>query len=190
MLDKDGYPVIGENGKPVAEEYELVLIGLPKGDKNGDDEARLLAEMFEASGLGGSYYGGNGVFTLSGNKASAVTGGVLNQAQYVIDASKLGDNFELHGMPNATELPNAGKTLDWKIEAKKLKKPEDSSGALVFSGSAQELLKAAGLDANEQGIYYTVTALKVVTPDGELQVLDPKEIGNCKDAGNTESRRR
>ncbi len=182
-LDKDGKPVIGENGKPVAEEYELVLIGLPKGDANGDEEARLLAEMFEASGLGGSYYGGNGVFTLSGNKASAVTGGVSNKAQYVIDASKLGDNFELHGMPNATELPNAGKTLDWKIEAKKLKKPEDSSGALVFSGSAQELLKAAGLDANEQGIYYTVTALKVVTPDGELQVLDPKEIGNCKDAG-------
>ncbi len=174
-VDESGKPVLDENGKPVAEEQELVIIGLPKGDANGDDEAKLLHDMFEASGLSG-----NEVFTLGGNKASAVTPtGGTNTATYVLDMSKLGDNFDLTGMPSATDFPSS---LNWRIESKKLKKPQDN-GDLVFCGEALDLLGAAGLDATGLNVYYKITGITYISPKNVPSMITPDDVKTQLNAG-------
>ncbi|MDE7158890.1 MAG: hypothetical protein K2N74_04870, partial [Clostridiales bacterium] len=51
QVDENGAPVLDSNQKPMPKAYTPVLIGLPKGDANGDDEAKLLWDLFHASGF-------------------------------------------------------------------------------------------------------------------------------------------
>ncbi|MCM1043648.1 MAG: hypothetical protein NC350_05570, partial [Corallococcus sp.] len=171
--DENGNPVFVE-GKPQGKEQKVILVGFPKGDEQGDDEDKVLAKMFAASGLGNA-----GTITYTGNVSSAVTGNnATYQAHYVLDESFIDVNFELIGMPSATDLPT---TLDWRIDPHKITKPVDNS--TTFNAETIDLLTLVGLDASELDVYYKVTAL-VHWVDGTPFTLAAADIANIKDAGD------
>lgn len=178
-LDQDGKPVPVDpsdpNGLKKAKAHVMQLVGLPKGDPNGDDAAQLLAKMFEESGLE------NLISYLQDYTSSSVTpDGAYLKAKYVLNAAGLDSNFEIGEMPDSVlELPEE---LNWRIEARKIDKPKDNSSQ-TFDGKAFNLLELAGLDPNGLGVYYTLDSFGYINEDNELVSLDPETAVNIVNAG-------
>ncbi len=145
---------LDQNGQRV--EHELILIGLPKGDANGTDAEKLLAELFADSGLSGA------LLQYSGNTGSTVTGSGTLTARCEIDVPALSANFGFSSpLPPSFSTGADGKattTQSWKIEPKKINAPANDN-THTFDGNVQDILSYAGLDPAGLGVYYNVTGL-------------------------------
>ncbi|MDE5897435.1 MAG: hypothetical protein K2H43_06450, partial [Clostridia bacterium] len=148
-------------------------MGLPKGDENGTEEEQLLAKMFAMSGL-------ESMIGYTGNSASAVTTGSAYRASYnITPTADFEKNYRLASMPDGTTvLPP---TLEWKIEPKEINAPQNVS-TLTFSGNAYDLLREAGLAAEDAGLYYTVSSFKKRNEKYELVDVS-EEITGVVNAG-------
>lgn len=145
---------LDQNGQRV--EHELILIGLPKGDANGTDAEKLLAELFADSGLSGA------LLQYSGNTGSTVTVTGSLTARCEIDVPSLSENFGFSSpLPPSFSTGADGKattTQSWKIEPKKINAPTNDS-THTFNGSVQDIVSYAGLDPAGLGVYYNITGL-------------------------------
>ncbi|MDE6274268.1 MAG: hypothetical protein K2L87_04395, partial [Clostridiales bacterium] len=193
-LDADGNEVEYDPTKPLqyekdAEgnvvEHELILIGLPKGDEEGDDDAKLLAQMFAESTLG------SGLLTYSGNKEGAV--GTYN-AECAFGA--LSGNFAFANLPAFIQVDGDNNPTNaqqsWKVDPKKVNTPK-SDNTHTFTGEVLDILSFAGMDPEGLGLYYTLTGLTKRDENNEAQSLfsnsnptieEIKEVlAGIKDAG-------
>lgn len=145
---------LDQNGQRV--EHELILIGLPKGDANGTDAEKLLAELFADSGLSGA------LLQYSGNTGSTVTVTGSLTARCEIDVPSLSENFGFSSpLPPSFSTGADGKattTQSWKIEPKKINAPTNDS-THTFDGNVQDIVSYAGLDPAGLGVYYNITGL-------------------------------
>ncbi|MDE7158155.1 MAG: hypothetical protein K2N74_01125, partial [Clostridiales bacterium] len=183
QVDENGAPVTDSNGVPLAKPYTPVLIGLPKGDENGDDEAKLLWDLFHASGFVStdSATGMGGYLTYTGPNTSegAVTpSGTKYKVKYVFGSDEnLGKNFRVTSLPTGL-----AEELEWIITPRKIAVSKNAE--LTYSGNALELLKAAGLDEKEVGVYYDILGLSYYpADDGETKTLGSAEITTQKHSG-------
>ncbi len=193
-IDKDGNEVEYDPTKPLQYtkdengivEHELILIGLPKGDAEGDDDEKLLAQMFAESGLDGT------LLTYTGNKEGAV--GAYNAK---VDFGALSGNFAFSNIPSFITSDEDGKPLSseqsWKIDPRKVNTPK-SDNTHTFTGEWQDILSYAGMDPEGFGMYYTLTGLtKRDTRTNEAVSLFPnanptdeqikEALAGIKDAG-------
>ena len=159
--DKDGNAV----------EYELKLVGFPKGDANGTEEEKLASKLFAESGL-------EGLFTYTGNKQSAVNS---YTAGYTFDVSSLSGNYRVVSMPDgSTELPE---TQGWRIAPREIIAPENKT--VTFTGEEYDLLSLGGLDAETLDLYYTLSGFTTVDENNETVNLlaEGANVRGIKNAG-------
>ena len=174
---------LDENGNAI--KHNVILIGLPKGDKNGDAAEQLLAQMYEESGLGNDGSDGTRpqVITYSGSRdeTAVATGGTSYKTKAVL--AGLGGNFKFGSLPAMfAEDAGAGgysSTQEWKVEPKKINAPKDDD-THSFTGETLDILTYAGLNPEELGLYYEITAITYYDANFEAHTLytNPHAAGN------------
>ena len=179
-VDEDGKEVVYNPSLPPrytrdkdgnAVEYELKLVGFPKGDANGTEEEKLASKLFAESGL-------EGLFTYTGNKQSAVNS---YTAGYTFDVSSLSGNYRVVSMPDgSTELPE---TQGWRIAPREIIAPENKT--VTFTGEEYDLLSLGGLDAETLDLYYTLSGFTTVDENNETVNLlaEGANVRGIKNAG-------
>ena len=179
-VDGDGKEIVYNPSIPpvytldggAAKEHELKLVGFPKGDSAGTDEEKLAYAMFLESKL-------EELIEYSGNKQSGVGS---YTAKYTLDETRLSGNFKLVSMPDPeTELRE---TQGWKIGVREILAPQNNKDR-VFSGEGYDLLKLAGLNLEDLGVYYEIgtNGFTTVDENNEPIPLDPGTVGSIVNAG-------
>ncbi len=179
-VDGDGNEVVYNPSMPpvytldggAAKEHELKLVGFPKGDSAGTEDEKLAYAMFLESKL-------EELIEYSGNKQSGVGS---YTAKYTLDETRLSGNFKLVSMPDPeTELRE---TQGWKIGVREILAPQNNKDS-VFSGEGYDLLKLAGLNLEDLGVYYEIgtNGFTTVDENNEAIPLDPGTVGNIVNAG-------
>ncbi len=169
---------LDEEGNGV--EQKLVLIGLPKGDANGSEEEKLIAELYAESGIGEE---SSGILKYSGNTGTTVTGSGSNTAKCVF--GELPGNFAYGAIPSHIETDADGNPKEtsqsWNIEPKKIAAPK-ADATHTFTGYTLDILSFSGMDPKGLGIYYDLVGLTKRDVNNEAQSLFNSE--NCADPNN------